>query len=132
MTKENVANEASKEVVGDASTSTDWSKYKEEEPPKPGETRKATVVETGITTWRDIIPSEKLEKFDNPDQKVCQVICSTEDGKTITKNIAMPNGMTIATNSNLGKYKKRYGNYPKPNDEVTVMADANGFFELVL
>ena len=110
-------------------TTINWDEYSE---PKAGVIEKGKISATRITTWREVIPADKLVKFKNPDEKILELSILTESGRTVTERFTMPNGKVITPNTKLAKYKMAYGNYPKPEDAVNLKTDAKGYLELIM
>lgn len=68
--------------------------------------------------------------LDNPAIEVVAEV--VQDGKKILINKVMPykeeDGVTVySSQSNIGKYKKKYGKLPEVGDQVKIVTDDNGF-----
>lgn len=68
---------------------------------------KIVKVEEGIV--RDFVGEEYLDEFKDPDRGVIQVTIETPEGSTTTKILSM----SISKNSEIQKYKAKYGKYPE-------------------
>jgi hypothetical protein len=110
-------------------TTINWADYSE---PKAGAIEQGKVEATRITTWREVIPADKIGKFKNPDEKILELSIAATDGRKVTERFTMPSGKVITPNTKLAKYKAILGNYPKPGDKVNLKTDAKGYLELIL
>lgn len=69
------------------------------------------IIDVNKTTWKEIIPSEKLDKFDNPDKELVQIKFETKFDERILKGEdVLPYFEKPMSNSNLGKFLDKYEN----------------------
>lgn len=104
-------------------------KLKEVELPKVGTQIKGVVSELTEGKLKEFLSAEVLEKWDksNPDSNQLEVIVELENGQIRKKLIAMPEGVDVFPNSNMGKWKKTFGAYPHKGQEVFLIVDSEGF-----
>ena len=111
----------------------DWKEYQEKEIPPAGTVVKGVlvVVESGLL--KSYLDPNALQKWANcsPDDPALSVQISTESG-VHTEVIALPKDKIIHGRSKLGKWKKLYGSYPEPGQQVNLVYDAKGYLQLQL
>lgn len=70
----------------------------------------------------------KDDIVDRKDQLCCQVL--TDNGARMI--LTLPKEKKVLPNSNLGLFKKTYGEYPKEDLEVETKIDEKGFRQIIL
>lgn len=90
------------------------------------ETREATVTNVEVTTWRDHLGGDmtKLEKFDEPDQKIVVVSYETENGQEASD--AFPYYEAPTDKSTIGKYLQKYGKFEN-GQKIVVYFNGEGY-----
>lgn len=88
----------------------------------------AEIVDTKITTWREYFDGnmEKLDKFDNPDQKIVAIKYQTP---FTTSEDAIPYYDAPSDKSILGRFLEKYGNLNK-GTKFKVYFNNEGYPEL--
>jgi len=112
----------------------DWDKYKLVDGPKAGDKQKAEITKISETTWRKYLTdqgkADKIDSFERPDDPQLCIAVKAEDGKDIEQLFSMPKGDEISKISNLGMYNELYKKFPEVGDEIELMADKNGFWNV--
>ena len=102
--------------------------------PKIGERINGTVsaIETGKIA--DLIGHEALQEWRNikADDPAIRVAVKLSDGTTMRKTMTMPPENQVHPKSNMAKWKKIYGGYPRVGQEVFLIANEEGYYEFVL
>ena len=116
----------------------DWSRYKEEAElnPQPGDKAEGVVIDIRRGKIKELLPEEVLEKWrSDPEQEAIEVIVEYAwSGMHWQKRkiLTLPTGEVISKKSNLYKWKKAFGDYPKIGQRVFLIADSEGYFQLKL
>ena len=114
-----------------------WDEYEEVETikPKPGEMVKGIVVNIDKGELKDFINEERLTKWNKePEAPVINVEVEYMYRDNVYKKnkiISLPGNKKINKKSKLYKWKKKFGNYPYISQEVYLIADGDGFFQLL-
>jgi len=77
------------------------------------------IIDIQVGTIRDFVRPESIEKFRNPDANCLQLTIETPDGYAITKLLTI----SVAPQSNLQRYYRRYGCYPKVGSKYPLKFD---------
>jgi len=92
----------------------------------------AIVTEVNKTCWEEIIPSEKLEKYDDPKKEIVQIKFETKFEETNLKgHDTLPYYEKPMSNSNLGKFLEKYEDLC-PGKEIKVIYNDKGFGQIKL
>lgn len=116
----------------------DWDKYKEadELSPKPGDKAEGVVIDLRKGKIKELLPEEVLEKWKtDPEVEAVEVVIEYEwNGMHWTKKklLTLPQGDVISKKSNLYKWKKTFGDYPRIGQRVFLIADSEGYFQIKL
>lgn len=102
---------------------------------KEGEKENTQVTEIIQGKGKDFFTEEYFENFKEKDkvettknQNAIKVVMANGAEKIIM----LPGDKKISPRSNLGLWKKTYGEYPKVGQNVTTRVDANGYRQVVL
>lgn len=101
--------------------------------PKAGNRVKAHVTSIQQGTLGDFIPPELLKSWDGsqPDDPAIEVTIHTVDGYQKRRVLKYPTNNMVSPKSNLAKWKKVYGGYPHIGQEIELVADEEGFYQLL-
>lgn len=88
----------------------------------------ATVINLEVKTWRDFISADKLEKFDNPDEKLIFV---KYDYNGFIREEKFAYHETPTTTSRLGRYLVKYDKF-EIGSQIKVQFDEEGKSNIVL
>jgi hypothetical protein len=108
--------------------------------PQAGETVVAFITEIRDGKIKDFVKGDKaLAKFENPDQEAIEVTSEGKFDGTIYQckrifsyNVNDKNKMVLDTKSNLNEFLITYKSLPKHGLEVKHIAQANGYFKLMV
>jgi len=102
--------------------------------PKPGERINGTVTTIETGKIGDYVDEKALLEWKNTkaDDPAIQIAVELTDGSTMRKTLTKPLDNLVHPRSNLGRWKKVYGGYPRVGQEVFLIANEEGYFELVL
>jgi hypothetical protein len=105
--------------------------FVEKKTPEIGDKKKAKVVEIKQGKLGELLERDVLERWKDadPEEQAIEVTAELENGMTRKKTITLPMGQEVHPKSNLGKWKKVYGDYPKVDQEIFLIADADGFYQ---
>jgi len=116
----------------------DWSKYKEadEVMPKTGDKADGVVIAIKRGKVKELLPEELLEKWksDHEAEAIEVEVEYAWQNNTYTKRkiLTLPNGDIISRKSNLYKWKKAFGDYPRIGQKIYLIADGEGYFQIKL
>jgi len=101
-----------------------------------GEKKVTVITEIKQGTMGDLVTdgywvNTKLKDDQIPEAKLKRAI-EVIAANGATKVIALPPGDEVNPKSNLGAWKKTYGDYPKVGQEISTKVDENGFNNIVL
>lgn len=101
--------------------------------PKTGTRVKGKVTKIGKGTLGDFIQPDLLKTWEGsqPDDPAIEVTIITSDGYEKRRVLKYPTNNMVSPKSNLAKWKKVYGGYPAEGQEIELVADENGFYQLL-
>jgi hypothetical protein len=102
--------------------------------PKPGERTNATITEIKTGKLGEFVDKDVLSTWKNadPESPVIEISASIGDSMTRKKIIHVPPSGQVHPLSNLAKWKKTYGDYPRQGQQVFLVADEEGFYQFVV
>lgn len=113
--------------------------FVEKKAPSPGSLSQGVVVNVDDGKVKDFVQGDALEKWHDPEQMAINVEFEIvfENEKCVSNEIFSYQNdsdkrVVVSDRSKLGKYKKKYGGLPKVQDKVVVMANQDGYWNMVL
>ena len=105
--------------------------FKEKVLPKVGTQIKGIVTNVEEGKLSDFVEADSLAKWQkaNPEDDCIQISCTTEDGLIRKRVIQLPTELEVHPKSNLANWKNKYGGYPALDQEIYLIADAEGWFQ---
>lgn len=112
----------------------DMNNLKEKEMPKAGTKIDAKVTEIKSGVLGDFIEQSVLDtwKNANANDPAIEIHATTSEGFIRKRTLPTPKNEEVYPSSNLGKWKKTYGQYPHEGQEIYLIADGEGFYQFVL
>lgn len=101
--------------------------------PKAGDRVDAEITEINSGKIGDFVDKDVLEKWRNADAESPAVeIVAKAEGFSRRKAMNMPADGQVHPQSNLAKWKKHYGDYPRVGQKIYLIADEEGFYQFAV
>jgi hypothetical protein len=109
-------------------------KFVERKSARSGERVDAVVVDIKSGKLSDFISIDTLKTWKNadPNAAAIEIIAETKDGLKRKRTVPTPKDNSIHPKSNLAAWRKIYGDYPKVNQKIFLVADVDGWFQFAL
>ena len=106
--------------------------------PESGDTTEALIISINDGKIKDFVIGDALKKFENPDAIAIHVISQGKydnrfyECKTLFSYEEVNGHIEFDARSNLGYFKKQYGTIPTVGQKVKHIANAKGYFKLLI
>lgn len=103
-------------------------RYKEKELLAEGTEVKAIVEEIQVGKLTDFVQNIENWKAE-PTAQAILIRARATDGQVRSRTMLLPEDDEIHPQSNLAKWRKKYGDFPKEGQEIVLVADKDGFLQ---
>lgn len=105
--------------------------YSEKPMPMIGSKMKAEVTDIKQGRLGELISPEVLKGWRNsdPESPAIEIVALLEDGSIRRRTIVLPTETEVHPQSNLGKWRTIFGEYPSVGQKVYLVADVKGFYQ---
>lgn len=98
--------------------------------PEAGDKIKAKIIQIDEGCLKEFVSEDAILKWGvSKDAPSIHIIAETSEGDVRKRVIVLPEDNKIHPQSNLGKWKTTFKEYPHVNQEIFLLADSKGFYQ---